>query len=299
MKVFIGNYTGICNHLESVILAFAIRERFGHQVWLDWPELDAFSIESTQVGPRRFFHRFNGINYRGNNESEFETLGRYRHIDIRGMYGAPPALLDAQLERVVTRIRLHSSLAQQIRDFFATIKKPVVGVHIRRGDFKVDPQRKLRHAATSDTDLIFTLEQLSQRFPDTVFLLSYTGRAEDYRFLFDRFDCVTLPIATPYRHHGPTQASEKHPIADLFALACCTSIVVTPRSSFSHWAANCLGAASTCIVPAISAGARAPALLAKRFGRCRLPIFMEEPWQTDPTHTRPLPAPTAPITDWL
>ncbi len=295
MKVFIGNYTGICNHLESVILAFAIRERFGHEVWLDWPELDAFSIESAHVGPRRFFHRFRGINYRGTDESEFEALSRYCHIDIRGLYGAPLALLDAQLPQVIASIRLHAGLARQIKDFFGAIRKPVVGVHIRRGDFRVDRERKLRHAATPDDGLVFALEQISKQHPNTAFFLSYTGRAEDYRFLLDRFDCVTLPIATPYRHHGPSQASEKHPIADLFALACCTSIVVTPRSSFSHWAANCLGAPSTCIVPAVGSSA----LLARNFGRCRLPVFMQEAWQASAQAAAEIPAPQLANTDWL
>jgi len=295
MKVFIGNYTGICNHLESVVLAFAIRERFGHEIWLDWPELDAFSIQSTRVGGRRLHHRLNTVKYRGASPDEFERLRADRHIDLRGYLGAPEALLDAQLPQVVRSLKLAPELARRIREFFAGIAAPVVGVHIRRGDFVVDPDPHRRHRATSDEDLMFSMERIQRGAPDAVFFLSYTGRAEDYRFLSDRFRCVSLPIPSPYSHHGPTQASEKHPIADLFALACCTQIVVTPRSSYSHWAANCLGAPSLGIAPVRTAGGRA-ALSVSRLGRCRLPHYMQEPWKPTPD---PLPAPTRAHTEWL
>ncbi len=299
MKVFIGNYTGICNHLETVILAFAVRERFGHEIWLDWPELDAFAIDSTHVGAKKFYHRFNGVKYPGNDEAAFETLGRYRHVDLRGLYGAPPALLDPQLPHVTRSLRLNRGLAAQIKDFFAGIQRPVVGVHIRRGDFLVDPERKRRHAATSDMQLSFALERISRRFPDTVFFLSYTGKVTDYNFLLDRFNCVTLPIPTPYSHHGAPQASETHPIADLFALACCPSIVVTPRSSFSHWAANCLGSPSISLVPGPLESSAEIGLSIKRFGACRLPAFMNEPWKATDVRDLDLPAPQKAQTDWL
>jgi hypothetical protein len=38
-------------------------------------------------------------------------------------------------------------------------------------------------------------------------------------------------------------------VVDLFALACCTTLIATPTSSFSHWAANVLGPRSRVILP--------------------------------------------------
>jgi hypothetical protein len=38
-------------------------------------------------------------------------------------------------------------------------------------------------------------------------------------------------------------------VVDLFGLACCTTLIATPTSSFSHWAANCLGPPTRAILP--------------------------------------------------
>jgi hypothetical protein len=60
---------------------------------------------------------------------------------------------------------------------------------------------------------------------------------------------IQLGLANPYDLSNPGHRASTHPVADLFALACCEVIVATPLSSFSHFAANALGPSTTCVVP--------------------------------------------------
>ena len=59
----------------------------------------------------------------------------------------------------------------------------------------------------------------------------------------------TVDAPSPYGYKGADHRSVVNPVADLFALACTPVMLATPISGYSHWAANALGAPSTCIVP--------------------------------------------------
>jgi hypothetical protein len=85
--------------------------------------------------------------------------------------------------------------------------------------------------------------------PDMRFLLSCNGDPAQFRSLHDRFDIVTLDVHSHYQYKGSDHDSLVNPVADLFALACCPTLLATPVSGYSHWAANALGAPTSCIVP--------------------------------------------------
>lgn len=301
MKIFIGNHTGLCNRFESLILAFAIRKVHGHDIHLDWPELDSLRIESTRIWQRSLLDRITHTRVRDwdCDEAQFKKFGALRNLEIRAIYGGPAGVLDAVLPGVIERIRLRRTLSRQIKSFLGGIAKPLVGVHIRRGDFKLDPQRKRRHVANSDEELSFILEKISRQYPNVAFLISYTGKKADYKVLFDRFDCVTLPVPNPYLPLVAGHASEVHPVADLFALACCGSIVVSPRSSFSHWAANCLGPVSTCIAPVREHSGGGAGLAVRRLGRSRFPAFLQESWSISKAYEGLIPEPVPANAEWI
>jgi hypothetical protein len=90
-----------------------------------------------------------------------------------------------------------------------------------------------------------------------------------------------------------------HPADDLFALACCSVILATPMSSFSHWAANVLGAPSTAIIPADGATAAQPGWRALRLAGQRLRAWNRESKSDAPPDAGDLPPPAPPKTDWL
>jgi hypothetical protein len=304
MRAYINDFTGICNRFEALIFAFSIREYFGHEIWLDWPELDALQIAGTQRGGGGVFSRINSVKIRDCDYRTFETLYRYKNIHIRGLSGAHPESLDRQLPKVLDAVRLRPELISAIKKMFTAIGKPVIGVHIRRGDFampaSVEDLNKLRHSAIPDSWLVKSLEALQSRFPGVHFYLSATGRIEDYKFLFDRFPCHMLEVRSPYSYKGAGHSSETHPVADLFALSCCSVILATPRSSFSHWAANCFGGRSTVITARLAADSFGDIILsARNFGLCRLPQWMEYDWMHSDDNIENSLQPDCPNTDWL
>ena len=48
-KVFIDEYVGLSTRLEALAMGFLISEYYGHQVCLDWAELDSFRVIGAQV----------------------------------------------------------------------------------------------------------------------------------------------------------------------------------------------------------------------------------------------------------
>jgi hypothetical protein len=304
MRSFISDFTGICNRFEALILAFSIREYFGHEIWLDWPELDALQISTTKRGGGGLLSRINSIKIRDCDYATFASLYKYRNIHIRGLDGAHPESLDRQLPKVLDAVRLRPELIASIKKMFMEIGSPVIGVHIRRGDFvlpeSVEDLNKRRHSAIPDSWLVKSLEALQERFPGVHFYLSATGKIDDYKFLFDRFPCHMVDVRSSYGYKGAGHSSETHPVADLFALSCCNLILATPRSSFSHWAANCFGGQSTVIMPRPSEGSFGDIILsARRFGLCRLPEWMKYDWIRSDGNIENCPQPDYANTDWL
>jgi hypothetical protein len=304
MRAYISDFTGICNRFEALILAFSIREYFGHEIWLDWPEMDALQIASVRLGSGGVLRKVNSIKIRDCDYENFSTLHRYKNVHIRGLFGAHPESLDRQLPKVLDAVRLKPELITAVKKLFSDISGPVIGVHIRRGDFvipaSVEDLNKRRHSAIPDDWLIKSFEALQERFPGVHFYLSATGRIEDYKFLFDRFPCHMMQVKSPYRYKGSGHSSETHPVADLFALSCCNVIVATPRSSFSHWAANCFGAQSTVIIPRPAEGSFGDVVLtAKKFGLCRLPEWLKYDWMCSEGNINDSLQPERPYTEWL
>ncbi|MBP2678362.1 MAG: hypothetical protein H6Q83_2243, partial [Deltaproteobacteria bacterium] len=59
--VYIDDFVGVSNKLETLPMAFAIRKAFGHEIVLDWPELDSFRVEDTRRGSVRILARIGAI----------------------------------------------------------------------------------------------------------------------------------------------------------------------------------------------------------------------------------------------
>ncbi|WP_236685535.1 O-fucosyltransferase family protein [Geobacter pickeringii] len=205
-------------------------------------------------------------------------LGRLagRKIILRSLDG-PSTLLDPIYLEVARKVRLNPSLATQIRSFFdRTGGRPVVGVHIRHGDFQVvDPDRYENTGTEWPAVPLWWYERamaaIQARQKDTVFFLSGTGDPDTYTELHRNFDVATLDVVSPYAYKGPDHDSRVNPVADLFALACCPLMLATPISGYSHWAANALGGPTDCIVPLPGATHDEPLMGVLRLYGSRLP----------------------------
>jgi hypothetical protein len=254
-KLYIEEFVGITNRLETLPLAFAIHQAYGHDIILDWRELDSFSVEGTTRGKVTLLAKLGAVRVRNCDRNLFDTLAN-KKILLRSLDG-PSDLLDPMYMDIPARIHIKKELADVIRMTFATVAgRPVVGVHIRHGDFQVIDQSTYsingyEWPAVPIWWYEKTMASLVRKNKDICFFLSCTGNPESFRSLTKNFDVFTLPIDShyAYKNQGSEHSSKVNPVADLFALACCPVLLATPISGYSHWAANVLGIPATCIIP--------------------------------------------------
>lgn len=251
-KLYIDEFVGISNRLEVLPLAFAIRKAYGHEIILDWRELDSFSVDDTQRGKVRIFARLGAERIRNCDAATFARLAG-KKIILRSLDGPEEALAPIYLE-AARNIHLAPHLVDAVRSSFASrTGRPIVGVHIRQGDYElVNPDCYEISKEWPAVPLWWyeeTMARIAALRPDVSFFLACTGNSAAFEGLRNRFDTFTLDAKSPYSYKGPDHRSEVNPVADLFALACCPLLLATPISGYSHWAANVLGAPTRCIVP--------------------------------------------------
>lgn len=134
-KIFITDYVGLSTRLEALAIAFLISERFGHQICLDWQELDALQISGTRRGSRGLMGRLNSIKLKGDWAPDFDRIENFRHVNLRTHLG-PEHLLAKMYLPSAHRVKLRSDLVEVIKATLGPYAhRPLVGVHIRRGDF--------------------------------------------------------------------------------------------------------------------------------------------------------------------
>lgn len=278
-KLYIDAFVGITNRLEVLPLAFALRKAYGHEIILDWHELDSLRIDDTRQGKVRLLARLGALRVRHCDRALFDALGG-RKIILRSLDG-PAELLDPICLESARKVHLASSLAASIRQSFAPFAgRPVVGVHIRHGDYQMAREDRYEIAGVEWPAIPVwwyekTMARIAARQPDVCFLLSSTGDPDSYPTLRRNFDVFTLDATSPYTYKGADHISRVNPVADLFALACTPLMLATPVSGYSHWAANVLGAPTTCIVPIPGATPDDPLCgKVELYGR-RLPVWRE------------------------
>jgi len=256
-KLFIDEFVGISNRLETLPLAFAIRKAHGHDIVLDWHELDSFSVADTARGKVRILAKLGALRVRNCDRSLFDTLAG-RKLILRSLNG-PSELLDPIYLEVARKVKLAPELARNIVESFERVGgRPVVGVHVRHGDYELEQADVYRvdreWPAVPTWWYAVTMAAVKRVQPDVV-----------------GFHVVTLKVGSHYHYKGEGHASRVNPLADLFGLACCPVILATPRSGYSHWAANALGPPSECIVPLPGATREDPRRALVRIYGARLP----------------------------
>ena len=252
-KLYIDEFVGITNRLETLPLAFALKKAYGHSITLNWHELDSFSVEQTQTGDIGFWQKLGAERVRDCDAQKFKDL-QHRNLVLRSLDG-PSDLLDSIYMEVARKIHLKAHLAAAIKKSFAPyLQRPVVGVHVRHGDYHMEnPDRYVVEGVEWPAIPVWWYEKVMAKIvarqPDVCFLLSSTGDPDSFPTLRKNFDVFTVDSPSPYGYKGADHRSVVNPVADLFALACTPVMLATPISGYSHWAANALGAATTCIVP--------------------------------------------------
>ncbi len=256
-RVFITEYVGLSSRLEALAMAFMISEYFGHEVCLDWRDLDALHVVGAQRRGRGLLGRLNSVKLKGESFEGFDQLHRYTNVNLRTHYG-PEHLLRKVYLPTAQRVKLRPDLIDVIRKTFEPYRdRPLVGVHIRRGDFPlISPEvfdvNAFVWPAVPDWWYEHVMSQIQRAIPDVAFFVSCTGSLDAYPRLKQNFDVFDLPTESPYayaHHRKAGHESQRHPAADLFALGCCDTLIGSPCSTFTHYAANMLGRPTQILVP--------------------------------------------------
>ena len=290
--LYIDEFVGISNRFESLPLAFALQKAFGHRIVLDWHELDSFDVADTETAPIGWWQKLGLPRIRDCSIKQFEQLAK-RSAVLRSLNGPDHLLAPIYLESAA-KIRLKAAL----RDAIVACLSPhagrhMVGVHIRHGDYILNHTECYRVAGVEWPAVPVwwyerTMAAIVARAPDTCFLLSSTGDPHSYLSLCKNFDVLTLNTPSPYTYKGSDHRSTVNPIADLFALACMPTLLATPISGYSHWAANVLGKPTQCIVPLPLATPDNPRCGVVNLYGQRLPVWRDA--GRSGRHTTPLDA---------
>jgi hypothetical protein len=307
-RLFTSNYTGLANRLEGLSLSFGIQEAYGHEICLDWPELDAFEVKGTIVRKMHPWDRIGSVKILRCDNEQFRKLGDYRTILQRAVYS--PDLLPKRLYlETAAKIRLKHDYAEVLRNTFAKIAgRPIVGVHIRGGDFTMYDERvydieRARHQAVPLWWYEHFMREYRAAFRDVAFLLCHSGDPARFAGWREEFDTFEIPAPLSYRNAREPHLSAGHPVADLFALACCNVILATPNSSFSHFAANALGGPAALLLPPAKTTVDAPAAGYVQIHGERLPLFVSAATKPDAFKfirtQAELPKPAPANTGWL
>jgi len=253
-RIYIDSPCGLCNRLEMFVVARAIQRAFGHQIFLGWVEFDDLRIEGVRYGTPGLLGRWGAVRLRDPPLPPFSELAGCKKIILRGFGGFEEEMAPIYLE-TASKINLRPALAEAVSAFFRELgPRPIVGIHLRQGDFSLLSGEiyDLDQEALSAVPLWWhewVMDAIVRRQPDVRFLVCQTQAEQTVAALRKNFEIVELPIGNPYQERYMGYKSAKHPVADLFALACCPVILATPVSSYSHYAANVLGGKSICLMP--------------------------------------------------
>jgi len=253
-KIFITDYVGLSTRLEALAIAFLISETFGHQVCLDWLEHDALTIAGTRKCGRGLLGRVNSIKLKVDWPTHFSELKSYTNINLRTHLGPAHLLANLYLP-AARRVKLRPDLVAVIKETFRPYEhRPLVGVHIRRGDFplvssEIFDVNASEWPAVPDWWYEHVMSQIQRRWPNVAFFVSCSGSLSDFPNLQAKFDVFDLPASSPYAGIYKGHAAAHHPAADLFALACCRTLIGSPCSTFTHYAANMLGQPAQILLP--------------------------------------------------
>ena len=252
-KLYIDEFVGISNRLEVLPLAFAIQKAYGHDIVLDWRELDSFQVEGTQRGRVLIRARYKALRIRECTDDVFNGLAN-RKIILRSLNGPDQHIRPLYLE-AAKKVKISPQIRESIDESFKPhLNRPVVAVHLRRGDFQLrNPEAydvSNEWPAVPDWWYAHAMRAVLKKSPDTIFFLAGNGDPSLLTDIIQDMPFFTLNCGSTYNgYKGDEHWAKNNPLADLFALACCSELIATPISGYSHWAANALGKPTQSIVP--------------------------------------------------
>lgn len=275
-RVYSTLFAGLCNRLEALPLCFAFHEYFGHEVVLDWPEFRDLRVIGARFAKIRPWMKLGAKRFSAPNPAEFARLGCHRTLIQKGLFGGISHINHRLYRTTAARLRINPRLLVDLMDQFAPHgEDTIVGVHIRRGDYRAGPDEScydIHHHIHSQVPLWwydYAMATVMARYGKVKFYLAHNGLTVDEESrLADSFPLIQAPKDNPYQPKRLGHRASSNPVRDLFALACCPIIIGTPMSTFTHYPAHALGRATIVIQPLPRTSRAAPGMgYSDLFGR--------------------------------
>ncbi|MBF0421457.1 MAG: hypothetical protein HQL73_00510 [Magnetococcales bacterium] len=257
-RVYSTLFAGLCNRLEALPLCFAFHEYFGHEVMLDWPEAHDLHIAGARFCSLRPWMKLGAVRFTSLDPDEFARLGKYRLLMQKGLFGGIPHINRRLYLETGRRLRLNPGLMVALMKQFASVADDalIVGVHIRRGDYRLGSDADIYDLSNHIHSLVplwwyeYAMAVVMQRYGKVMFYLSHNGLTVDEETrLCQTFPVMQAPRDNPYRPKRRGHQAEANPVRDLFSLACCPIIIGSPMSTFTHYPAHALGRPTLVIQP--------------------------------------------------
>jgi hypothetical protein len=249
-KIFpISNEKGLANRLESYALAFSISQLLGHKVCLQWPEQDVLEIDGIVCKKPNFFQRH--FSHRFYKTEDFcKSLANKKWIILKTIGRSHPELLDSY-NQAGQHVHLKKEISQQLKTWMNSLSdRPLVGVHLRRGDFHSKDEGSYNLVGAKDALVavpmgwvLKTMRNIKAAIPDVRFLICTNGDEKFIEQFRKEFDIVTTDQVFQSMEAdflNKYHVCERHPAIDLFSLACCSNVIGQPVSSYTHWSTHVL-----------------------------------------------------------
>lgn len=132
-------------------------------------------------------------------------------------------------QEVIKSLTPRPEIEQKVNEFLRHFKSPIVGIHVRLGDFV----SKYGGALPPVDRYVAIVQRIAKFQPDTVFIVVSDGDEETLKPLLDAGECRVRPKVNSRQ----TLEGMQDALADILILATTDILVTTPYSSFGSFAA--------------------------------------------------------------
>lgn len=245
---------GLSCRINCLVSSIKIAKKTGRKLMLYWPKnpscncnfSDLFSNEIKEI-PRGDLERIiKSKNYEiyKENLQGFENKKKFIFISSSRFIGFSNTNLQLKFEKIpktiledilnhLKELKIKKDILKEVNDFSKkTFKKNMVGIHIRKGDFK-----KIKNnvgAVSSDEKYIKEINNIIQKDKNVKFFLATEDKETEKKFkeIFGN-KIITYPKKTTYRED---EGAVREALIELLLLAKCKIILGNFRSTFTEMA---------------------------------------------------------------
>jgi hypothetical protein len=192
---------GLCNRLYTWVLLRNLADYYEMNIVLDWEELKdkilhlpiTYHLDFCRPS-KEVYKLFTPIcAYSIRCPSELNLDPRRDYVVLGGFYHSP-ALANKNRKKLVNEVKFNSSYEAYVDLFLSEFSgQPVVGLHIRRGDYRLTDRFIIGSPyRIPDSWYLDIARQFLKRFPEVKFFLATDGTDEEKRIFLENLPIISI-----------------------------------------------------------------------------------------------------------